>query len=144
MAEPPLPNVPQFYLDGDPHMPPERRVALYCEELGIGVEEIGVRPAVVGSFFPQLTRHLAERTGARPSEHLWGEPGRLFVVDEHLSLVTFPVGASAAAMLAEEMIACGARDFLIVGAAGSLQHDLPVGSAVLPMAALREEGTSHH
>ncbi|OGO50069.1 MAG: hypothetical protein A2148_06130 [Chloroflexi bacterium RBG_16_68_14] len=144
MAGPPLPNVPQFYLDGDPHMAPERRVALYCEELGIGIEEIGVRPTVVASFFPQFTRYLAERNGARPSERMWGEPRRLFVVDESLSLLTLPVGASAAAMLAEEMIACGARDFLIVGAAGSLQHDLPVGSVVLPTAALREEGTSHH
>jgi uridine phosphorylase len=44
----------------------------------------------------------------------------------------------------EVLIACGARRFLILGAAGSLQEQAPIGSLVLPDAVLREDGTSFH
>ena len=53
-------------------------------------------------------------------------------------------GASAAAMYMEEMIACGARTFISYGSAGSLQRHVPIGHFVIPISAVREEGTSYH
>jgi uridine phosphorylase len=56
----------------------------------------------------------------------------------------FGVGAPAAAVMLEELIAFGARRFISVGTAGSLRDDLKPGSLVLCDSALRDEGTSYH
>lgn len=53
-------------------------------------------------------------------------------------------GAPYATIVVEELAALGARTFVMVGIAGSLQPDLRVGSFVLCDRALRDEGTSHH
>ncbi len=53
-------------------------------------------------------------------------------------------GAPYAALIVEELSALGATDFLIVGMAGSLSPDLPVGARVVCTRALRDEGTSRH
>ncbi len=47
-------------------------------------------------------------------------------------------------MMMEEMIVCGARDFIGLGWAGSLQPHAPVGTFIIPTACLSEEGTSAH
>ena len=44
----------------------------------------------------------------------------------------------------EVMIACGAKVFLGLGWAGSLQPQAPVGSFLIPRECVREEGTSAH
>ena len=53
-------------------------------------------------------------------------------------------GAPNSALYVEELAAAGARRFVIVGMAGSLQRALRVGSMVVCTKALRDEGTSHH
>lgn len=53
-------------------------------------------------------------------------------------------GAPFAAMIVEELAASGARRFVIVGLAGSLQSRIPAGALVLCTKAVRDEGTSHH
>lgn len=146
MSDPPSFPVPSFYLEGEPHLTPERIVAYNLESAGIAPEEIAVRPVLVATFFPDLTAFLAERHGGRK----WGQwpasgPGReLYDLDSNVCLATFPIGAPAATAFLEELVALGAEALLIVGAAGSLQPDLPIGSVTLPTSAIREEGTSHH
>jgi uridine phosphorylase len=54
------------------------------------------------------------------------------------------VGAPLAAAFFEEAIASGCRSFVALGGAGSLRHDLTAGHAVIPSAAIRDEGTSYH
>ncbi|MCP4643490.1 MAG: nucleoside phosphorylase, partial [bacterium] len=44
----------------------------------------------------------------------------------------------------EQMIACGARVFLGLGWAGSLNPCAPTGSLLVPTTCIREEGTSSH
>lgn len=53
-------------------------------------------------------------------------------------------GAPYTAIVVEELIPLGARRFVIVGLAGSLRSDLPIGSFVVCSRAMRDEGTSHH
>jgi uridine phosphorylase len=52
-------------------------------------------------------------------------------------------GPFAAAVL-EELIALGGRKFIACGSAGVLDSGIPAGRVVLPVAALRDEGTSYH
>lgn len=139
-----------FYSDGDPHVDPERLIAHICATRGITREQLGVRRTVLGTFNSRLTEYIASRSGAIPSEHWIRQSeasfreGAAYLVGDNLTIATFPIGAPAAVTLMEEMIACGMTSLIVVGAAGSLQPHAPIGSLVVPNAAIREEGTSHH
>lgn len=52
--------------------------------------------------------------------------------------------APGAAGTIEELHAMGAEKFIVCGAAGCLCSDLEVGNLILPVSAVRDEGTSYH
>jgi uridine phosphorylase len=54
------------------------------------------------------------------------------------------VGAPLAAGLLEGVIAFGCRDFVICGGAGALESTLAIGHVIVPVSAVRDEGTSYH
>lgn len=56
----------------------------------------------------------------------------------------FGIGAPAAAVVLEELAACGVRRFASVGAAGAIQSDAREGDVYLCTSAIRDEGVSHH
>jgi uridine phosphorylase len=120
----------------------------FIDQRGITVEDIGVAPTVVISWGRRVITSLAEKTGAQPSQHwLYGQRQPLFlgqVSGRQVSFVRLPIGAPGTVMMMEEMIACGARLFIGLGWAGSLQPKLPVGSLLIPTTCIREEGTSGH
>lgn len=133
---------------GDPeHITPALWRAYVAERQGLPIDRLIVPPIVIGTFQPPVYARMRERTGADtyegaplgPTTIARGEFG-----EQQLLAALFPVGAPAAAILAEELIACGARRFLFVGSAGSLQRSLPIGALAIADSARREEGTSGH
>jgi uridine phosphorylase len=56
----------------------------------------------------------------------------------------FGIGAPAAAMLIELLIAMGVRRFITIGTAGGIAPGLAVGAITSCTAAYRDEGVSHH
>jgi uridine phosphorylase len=133
-----------FYLEGEPHVDPRRLVEHYCEQRGFAADELGIKPVVVGTFSASLTRYLAQSCDAVRADR-WSEwKNDAFVLEDALSIVTFPIGAPATVAMFEDMAACGMRTLITTGAAGSLQPEAPIGAIVLPTSAIREEGTSHH
>lgn len=54
------------------------------------------------------------------------------------------VGAPLAAGLLEEVIARGCRKFIACGACGVLDKAIAVGQLIVPVTAVRDEGTSYH
>ena len=54
------------------------------------------------------------------------------------------IGAPLAVGLMEEAIARGIRKFIACGGCGVLDKDIAVGHLLLPVSALRDEGTSYH
>jgi uridine phosphorylase len=111
--------------------------------------KIGERPApeaVILSYQRSLFEHVCAEHRVSPGEgyfahelrYLDGEGGRVAIAGD------FGVGAPAAAVMLEELIAFGARRFISIGTAGSLRQDLPPGSLVLCDSAFRDEGTSYH
>ncbi|GHG83793.1 hypothetical protein GCM10018779_67130 [Streptomyces griseocarneus] len=56
----------------------------------------------------------------------------------------FGLGAPAAALVTEQLIALGARRIVTVGTAAALQEDLRPGHLVVCNRALRDEGVSRH
>ncbi len=60
-------------------------------------------------------------------------------------IVVYPsIGAPLVAAIMEELIAFGCRKFIVCGAAGVLQPELDRGHIIIPIRALRDEGTSFH
>ncbi len=133
--------------DGDPaHITPHAYRTYLAQVRGVAVEEVRVPAVVVGAFQRAVWQQLRERTAAVPDPA--GLPREMVergaVGDHALTVAKFPVGAPAATVLMEELIVCGARRFLFISAAGSLQPTLPIGALALATSAIREEGTSSH
>lgn len=63
---------------------------------------------------------------------------------KRVALVLSFVGGAGAAALLEELIAFGCKKFIVCGGAGVLQKDIAVGNLVIPISAVRDEGTSYH
>jgi uridine phosphorylase len=127
---------------------PQMYVEYYASQRGISVQDIDVAPVVVISWGRGVIESLAEAVGAQPSLHwFYDEYYKLFTGEVGGQTVSFahaPVGAPGTVMMMEEMIACGARIFLGLGWAGSLQELAPVGTMFIPTGCIRDEGTSFH
>jgi uridine phosphorylase len=102
--------------------------------------------AVVLSYQSSLFDHACAAHACTPAPGYFGK--WLRYLDETGGRVAiaggFGVGAPAAAVMLEELIAFGSRRFVSVGTAGSLRLDLPPGSLVVCDSAFRDEGTSYH
>lgn len=59
-----------------------------------------------------------------------------------VTVAAFGMGAPIAVVVLEELVSLGARVFLRAGTAMSLSPDLPLGSFVVGLAGMREEGAS--
>lgn len=114
-----------------------------------GLGKLGSRPApeaAILSYQRSLFDHVCSTHRVAPAEGYFSHHLRyLDDTDGRVAIVgNFGVGAPAAAVMLEELIAFGVRRFVSVGTAGSLRDDLPPGSLVLCDSALRDEGTSYH
>ena len=61
-----------------------------------------------------------------------------------IGLIQAGVGAPLAAAQIEELTAMGCKKFIACGMSGALQKELTVGHLIIPIAAVRDEGTSYH
>ncbi|MFI5421059.1 MAG: nucleoside phosphorylase [Nitrososphaerales archaeon] len=59
-------------------------------------------------------------------------------------LSNFGIGAPATVLHMEELIAWGAKRFVVLGTAGGINADLQAGDVVVCTKSIRDEGTSHH
>jgi len=102
--------------------------------------------AVILSYQRTLYDHVAKHHAVRPHggyfrnhlAYLEETGGRVAIAGR------FGIGAPAAAVMLEELIAYGVKSFVSVGTAGSLVPGLSTGSLVLCDGALRDDGVSYH
>jgi uridine phosphorylase len=132
----------------DVRFTPKMYVDYYAAKQGITVEEMNVAPIVVVSWAPSVIESFAESTGAQLAEYWPWVKRHIFYTGEvegrRVSFVQVGIGAPATVSEMEVMIACGARVFVGLGWAGSLQPEAPVGTFLIPRICMREEGTSAH
>ena len=100
-------------------------------------------------FFAEVVREKAAQEDARVlavSQSEIGEHPLYEMVYEGKRLAFFHpgIGAPLATGLMEEMIARGCRKFVACGGCGVLSKEIAVGHLLVPVAALRDEGTSYH
>jgi uridine phosphorylase len=100
-------------------------------------------------FFAEVIQWLIDNKGAQLVANSISEMGfhPLYEINYEGGRLAFfhpGIGAPLAGSLLEEMIALGCRKFVACGGCGVLDKDIAVGHLLLPIAALRDEGTSYH
>jgi uridine phosphorylase len=100
-------------------------------------------------FFQDVISHLSQEHQATVMTHFQSEIGRhpvfeLIAQGERLLVLHPGVGAPLAAGLLEELIALGCDTVVACGGAGALVPTLAAGHVIVPVAAVRDEGTSYH
>jgi len=79
------------------------------------------------------------------STEMGDHPVYLYTTVGHtVALLHQAMGASLAAFYLEELIALGGRKFVACGGAGVLDKKIAMGQLLVPVAAIRDEGTSYH
>lgn len=135
--------------EDEEHFTASAALGYFLGSRGLTLADLSVNPVVIGAFQPAMHRTLLRLTGATPVKTHWVEPLRVPLAhgragDLPVSVILLPVGAPWTVLICEQLIEVGARAIIATGAAGSLQPFAPVGSLVVPDAAIREEGTSYH
>ncbi|MBN1558655.1 AMP nucleosidase [candidate division KSB1 bacterium] len=64
--------------------------------------------------------------------------------ESHVTMIDFKIGAPTAALVIELLSVIEPQAVLFLGMCGGLHESLLVGDFILPMAAIRDEGVSHH
>ncbi len=100
-------------------------------------------------FFAEVINWLVEKHDARIIANSKSEIGLhpLYELEFQGSRLAFfhpGIGAPLAVGLFEEMIAIGCKKFIACGGCGVLDHEIAVGHLLLPVSAIRDEGTSYH
>jgi uridine phosphorylase len=113
------------------------------------IEPIDIPPHAVLCFFQDVIEKIVAEHDGREIDHVVSEIGRnpIYELDlqgQRLAVVHPGVGAPLAAGFLEELIARGCRTFIACGGAGVLVPDVALGHVIVPVAAIRDEGTSYH
>jgi uridine phosphorylase len=108
--------------------------------------EIAVPEDIIFTYDSRIFRAAIDQTTANPAGwYIYSD--RLYlgtVGSKQIGIVLAMVGASAASMNLEELIAYGAKRIYEVGLSGAIDTTLEPGDVVLLSGALSDEGTSGH
>lgn len=105
---------------------------------GMPLEEFG--DYVLLTNFRDYVNRFANRFGC----HVWGEdrPMQAATNSAGLSIVNFGIGSPNAATIMDLLTAYKPRGVLFLGKCGGLKDSTEIGHFILPIAAIRGEGTS--
>ena len=101
------------------------------------------------TFFRKELNQLVEEKNLSVIGYLYSEVLDIPIYEYNISkeriCITMPFStAPGAAGTIEELHAMGCEKFIICGGAGSIKKDSKVGEIIVPVAAVRDEGTSYH
>ena len=113
------------------------------------VKKIDVAENCVITFFADELEKVTEKYPSKIIEYFKFDSFRLPIYEvvyngRRITMMQAMVGAPAAARQIEDLIAIGCNKFIICGDCGVLDKNIVVGNVVLPLAAIRDEGTSYH
>jgi len=104
---------------------------------------------VVVTFFKEIIDKLIAQNELTEIRSLKSEMGRhpiyaYRVYNQVIAVFLSGVGAPLATWLVDELIALGGKKFVACGGAGALDADAVLGQFIIPVSAVRDEGTSYH
>ena len=113
------------------------------------IKKIDAPEYCVICYFQDVITSIVENHDAQIIHVIKSEIGDhpVYEIDYHGKRVAFLhpcIGAPLAAGFLEETIAHGCRKYVVCGSAGVLDSEIAVGHIVVPVEAVRDEGTSYH
>ncbi len=132
-----------------PHFTPLQAVGYRLSTRSSSLKELRVGQKVVIVWSQQWSTSIADALGATQVPSTMFEDAywlRTVDTDSGGATVAFaPLGAPGTIMMMEDLIACGAKAIVGVGAAGALNPLHPVGNILIPeRCVVIDEGTSAH
>lgn len=120
---------------------PSKRNNVYLEE--------EIAESCVFTFSNDLINQLSQHENVRKVGYIKTPNATtdIYILKNEGKLITFlqiPVGAAAAVIRLELLIALGAKKIIVFGSAGVLNHEISAGNILIPVSAIRDEGTSYH
>lgn len=118
-------------------------------EPGHIVPAIDIAEHCVLTFFQDVISDLKDAGKLKQVFMLGSERGpnpvyELTINGQRLVVVHAGVGAPLSASFMDELIALGCGKFIACGGCGVLDEQVSLGQAVIPVSAIRDEGTSYH
>ncbi len=113
------------------------------------VDPIDISEKCVICFFKEVLEKIIKKHKAKiVSERNWEDgPSLVYELDYRGNRIAFlhpGIGAPKAAGQLEQAIALGCRKFIVCGGCGVLKKNTIVGDLIIPISAVRDEGTSYH
>lgn len=113
------------------------------------IQPIEIAENCVLCFFSEAIEKILGEYPYRIAANFRAESLRLPVYelnykDNKIALIQAGVGVPVAGAQIEELTAFGCRKFIACGSCGVLQKEIAVGHLIIPISAIRDEGTSYH
>ena len=106
---------------------------------GMPLDEFG--DYILLTNFIHYVEHFANKFDCRVYGE--GKPMQCATNAAGLSIINFGIGSANAATIMDLLIACDTRGVLFLGKCGGLKNSTEIGHFILPIAAIRGEGTSN-
>lgn len=108
-----------------------------------------VCPTIILTFNGEIIQALKERGQLQEAGYLKSingqHPWYLYqTASQTMAVMIAPIGAPMIVGQLEELAARGFKNFIILGSCGVLVDNLEADKIILPVSALRDEGTSYH
>jgi uridine phosphorylase len=133
--------------DNEPVFTPQEFIQYVAASRNVSVETIQVPRRLLMTYLRDAYDHAKTLIDGKPVGWWFYGDAQPFCVGQfngaEIGLGRFWIGAPAAIMTLEEVIACGAKVIFEVGVAGGLQSYLQPADIVVVTRAIRDEGTSH-
>lgn len=139
-------KIPEENYSEPPLKTPEQSVRLRAKAYGLKMEDLKVPKYVVLSLTVVATGLLVERFDAKSVPWIYrARPLYIGEVEDiPVGVIWAAPGAPLATLAMEDLVACGARVFIGVGLLGAIQPNIQIGDFIIPVEAVRDEGTSLH
>jgi len=113
------------------------------------IQPVEIAEKCVLCFFSEAIEKILDEYPHRIAGNFQAESLRLPVYEldyqgNKIALIQAGVGAPIAGAQIEELTAFGCRKFIACGSCGVLQKEIAVGHLIIPISAIRDEGTSYH
>lgn len=134
-----------FDPDGEPLVTP-REMVKNLTRRRIGAKALRVEPCALICVLRHDLRAFVKMLHGEPVKAWQGlrEVYRGYLGETRVTIARAPFGAPACVALAEELASFGMKQALFMGYCGSLQQGVRAGDIIVPLEAIREEGTSFH
>ncbi|MCW4019975.1 MAG: nucleoside phosphorylase, partial [Candidatus Bathyarchaeota archaeon] len=134
-------------LRDEPVFTPTDVIKYAADDRKVAIESFNVPERLIVTYQRSVFKHVQQTFRGRPKEWLHGDAQPFVIMslaNVEIGIARSWIGSPAAAMVLEELVACGAKKVFEVGCVGALQPTLQPGDMVVVSEAIRDEGTSHH